>query len=85
MRHATGFRAAEHRFEVPLAPGDARTIQIFAREVRRAADADADKPYLVQLNGGPGMPNQRPAHPAAWLAEALEHFHVVLLVFVSDA
>lgn len=60
MRHATGFRAIEHRFEVPLAPRDGRTIEVFAREVRKAADAEREKPYLLQLNGGPGRARSRP-------------------------
>ena len=79
VRAATGFRSVEHRFEVPLAPGHDRRIELFAREIRAAARADEDRPYLLQINGGPGMPNQRPARPGAWLEEALAHFHVLLL------
>jgi pimeloyl-ACP methyl ester carboxylesterase len=79
VRAATGFRSVEHRFEVPLAPGDGRRIGLFAREIRAAAHAGEERPYLLQINGGPGMPNQRPARPGAWLAEALAHFHVLLL------
>ena len=80
VRRAPGFHAVEHRFEVPLAPGDDRRIELFAREIRAAAHAgDEERPRLLQLNGGPGMPNQRPATVGAWLEQALAHFHVVLL------
>lgn len=79
VRSVPGFRAVEHRFEVPLAPGDDRRVEIFAREVRAAAHADEDRPYLVMLNGGPGNPNLRPERPEAWLARALADHHVVLL------
>ena len=79
VRSVPGFRSVEHRFEVPLAPGDDRRVELFAREVRAAAHADEERPYLVKLNGGPGMPNLRPETPGAWLARALEDYHVVLL------
>ncbi|CAA9508957.1 MAG: Proline iminopeptidase [uncultured Solirubrobacteraceae bacterium] len=80
LRRAPGFRAVEHRFELPLAPGDDRRIEVFAREVRSAKHADDDtRPYLLKLNGGPGFPNKRPDSLGSWLARALEDFHVVLL------
>jgi pimeloyl-ACP methyl ester carboxylesterase len=77
---APGFRAIEHRVEVPLAPGDDRRLGIFAREIRAAAHADDDDlPYLLQLNGGPGFANRRPDSVGSWLKQALAHYHVVLL------
>ena len=74
-----GMRLAEHRFTVPLAPGDDRTIEVFAREVRAADHAGEDRPPLLMLNGGPGQAAQRPLRASAWLERALEDFHVVLL------
>ena len=79
VRSVPGFRAVEHRFRVPLAPGDDRPVELFAREVRKAAHAGEDRPYLVQLNGGPGFPNRRPEDASTWLGQALEHYHVLLL------
>ena len=74
-----GLRFIDHRLTVPLAPGDARTVEVFAREVRAAARADEERPYLLMLNGGPGQAAQRPLRPGAWLERAIEDFHVVLL------
>ncbi len=77
-----GIVALEHRFDVPLRheePGG-ETIEIFAREVRSPRHADdAERPYLLHLNGGPGFPCLRPTEPTQWLGTALEEFHVVLL------
>ena len=79
VRTLPGLRAVEHRFEVPLAPGDDRRVGLFAREVRAAAHAGDERPYLLMLNGGPGMANARPERPSGWLKRAIEDFHVVLL------
>jgi len=79
VRSTSDFRAVEHRFEVPLAPGDDRRVELFAREVRSPDHADEERPYLVMLNGGPGSANLRPERPQAWLARALRDYHVVLL------
>ena len=79
-RSVPGMRLLEHRFEVPLTAGDdGRRIEVFAREVRAAAHADEERPYLLMLNGGPGNAAQRPLRAQAWLERALEDFHVVLL------
>ena len=81
VRAVPGMRLIEHRFTVPLAAeDDGRTIEVFAREVRAAAHAhDEARPYLLMLNGGPGVAAQRPLRAQAWLERALEEFHVVLL------
>jgi pimeloyl-ACP methyl ester carboxylesterase len=79
-RSVPGMRLLEHRLDVPLTAGDdGRRIEVFAREVRAAAHADDDRPYLLMLNGGPGMAAQRPLRAQAWLERALQDFHVVLL------
>ena len=55
-------------------------IEIFARIT--ATEADSAKPYLVFLQGGPGVEAPRPIAPvggSTWLARALEDFQVVML------
>ncbi|MEA2609166.1 MAG: hypothetical protein QOJ75_1409, partial [Chloroflexota bacterium] len=53
-------------------------ITVFTREV---ADPDgADRPYLVFLQGGPGMEATRPASPLiGWLKRAVQDYRVLLL------
>ena len=56
------------------------SIEIFARIT--ASEADSTKPYLVFLQGGPGVEAPRPTTPvggSTWLARALEDFQVVML------
>lgn len=56
------------------------TIEVFARIT--ATEADSTKPYLVFLQGGPGVEAPRPTTPvgqSTWLARALEEFQVVML------
>lgn len=79
LHRVPGLLVAEHRFTVPLAPGDEREIALFAREIRAPGALDDDRPTLLMLNGGPGMAAQRPQRRGAWLERALQDFHVVLL------
>jgi pimeloyl-ACP methyl ester carboxylesterase len=54
------------------------TITVFTREV--AAPGGEDKPYLVFLQGGPGMEATRPTSPpSGWIKRALEEYRVLLL------
>lgn len=77
-----GLVAIEHSFEIPLDhhdPGGER-ITVFAREL---ADPDGrDRPFLVYLQGGPGIeaprPTRQPRSPG-WLDRALEEFRVLML------
>ncbi len=69
-------------FTQPLSadPADERTIDVFARVV--TAPGGEDKPYLLFLQGGPGVEAPRPcAQPAepSWLPTALERYQVVML------
>ena len=79
---APGLVLREHELAVPLdhaRPGG-ETLTLFAREV---ADPDGlDRPFLVFLQGGPGLEAPRPtAQPRSpgWLDRALRDFRVLLL------
>lgn len=71
-----------HTFEVPLVhqDPDRGEIEIFARTVRADEDGADTRPWLVYLQGGPGMPALRPDTGASgWLSTLLPHFQVALL------
>ena len=77
-----GLVLTELEFDVPLSYSDpgGEQITIFAREV--AAPDGRDRPFLVFLQGGPGMEASRPtAHPStpSWLGRALKEFRVLML------
>ena len=77
-----GLVAIEHSFEIPLdhrEPGGER-IDVFAREL---ADPDGrERPFLVYLQGGPGIeaprPTLEPSTPG-WLDRALKEYRVLML------
>jgi pimeloyl-ACP methyl ester carboxylesterase len=68
-------------FAVPLdhQRPDGEQIEVFAREVVAADKADADLPWLLFLQGGPGFGAQRPQGRESWLNRALEDYRVLLL------
>jgi pimeloyl-ACP methyl ester carboxylesterase len=79
--HVPGAVFTEREHSVPLdhARPDGPTITVFTREVA-APDAPADMPYLVFLQGGPGIEATRPTSPpTGWIARALRDFRVLLL------
>ena len=71
----------DHTFRVPLDYGrpDGGTIEVFAREVAAAGKADADLPWLLFLQGGPGFGSPRPIGRDSWLNRALDDYRVLLL------
>ena len=72
----------DHHFSVPLdhARPDGEAIEVFAREVTAAGKAgDQRLPWLLFLQGGPGMAAQRPVGRASWLDRALDDYRVLLL------
>jgi pimeloyl-ACP methyl ester carboxylesterase len=71
----------DHVFAVPLdhARPDGEQIEVFAREVVAAAKAEAELPWLLFLQGGPGFGSPRPAGRESWLDRALEDYRVLLL------
>jgi pimeloyl-ACP methyl ester carboxylesterase len=71
----------DHLFAVPLDHDrpDGEQIEVFAREVVAADRADADLPWLLFLQGGPGAGAQRPQGRDSWLGRALDDYRVLLL------
>jgi pimeloyl-ACP methyl ester carboxylesterase len=71
----------DHTFRVPLDYDrpDGEHIEVFAREVVAAGKADADLPWLLFLQGGPGLSSPRPVGRDNWLNRALEEYRVLLL------
>lgn len=72
----------DHTLTVPLVwedPADSRTIDVFARVATKPGGEQL--PYLVFLQGGPGMEAPRPNLPGSpgWLETALERYQVVML------
>ena len=80
--HIPGLVLTEHEFTAPLrySEPDGEQITLFAREV--AVPEGRDRPFLVFLQGGPGMEAPRPtSHPSApgWLERALQDYRVLML------
>jgi len=71
----------DHVFAVPLDHGrpDDAQIEVFAREVVAADMAEADLPWLLFLQGGPGFASPRPDGRDSWLDRALDDYRVLLL------
>jgi pimeloyl-ACP methyl ester carboxylesterase len=77
-----GLLSIEHEFDVPLRHSDParERISVFAREL--AAPDGHERPFLVFLQGGPGMEAPRPTgHPLipGWLERALGEYRVLML------
>ncbi|MEW2498466.1 alpha/beta fold hydrolase [Streptomyces nodosus] len=71
----------DRRFVVPLDHDDpdGETIELYAREVVASDRADADLPWLLYLQGGPGFGANRFVGKPAWLGRALQDHRVLLL------
>jgi len=80
FRHS-GTVLTDRFFGVPLdhQRPDGKQIEVFAREVVAADKADADLPWLLFLQGGPGFGAQRPEGRESWLNRALDDYRVLLL------
>ncbi len=76
-----GLVLTDHRFAVPLnhERPDGEQITVFGREVVGAEHVDADQPWLLFLQGGPGSPAPRPQGRSGWLARAVRDHRVLLL------
>src|SRR5664279_5887230 len=80
VRHH-GMELIDHEFTVPLdhERPTGESLSVFARAVKLGDGADATKPWLVFLQGGPGFPGPRPLANTGWLKRALDDYHVLLL------
>ena len=76
-----GIAATDHTFRVPLDHGrpDGEQIEVFGREVVGADKVGADLPWLLFLQGGPGMSAPRPIGRDVWLNRVLTEYRVLLL------
>jgi pimeloyl-ACP methyl ester carboxylesterase len=76
-----GLVLSGHEFQVPLdhARPDGEQIVVFGREVVSPGREDADLPWLLFLQGGPGFPAPRPEARDGWLKRALQSYRVFLL------
>jgi pimeloyl-ACP methyl ester carboxylesterase len=76
-----GLVLTDHRFAVPLNHDrpDGEQLGVFGREVVAAEKTDADLPWLLFLQGGPGLAALRPVSRSGWLARAVREYRVLLL------
>lgn len=77
-----GLVLVDHEFAVPLDHDrpDGAQLSVFAREV--AHPEGRDRPFLVFLQGGPGMEAPRPTGTPTsppWLSRALQDYRVLML------
>jgi pimeloyl-ACP methyl ester carboxylesterase len=80
VRHH-GMELTDYEFTVPLEHDrtSGETLSIFARGVSNSEKSDANRPWLLFLQGGPGFPGPRPLLNSGWLKRALDDYRVLLL------
>ena len=75
-----GLILKSHRLDLPLDYANpSKKISVFAREVIAPGKDNADLPYLVFFQGGPGSGSLRPSGASGWIKRALSEFRVLLL------
>jgi pimeloyl-ACP methyl ester carboxylesterase len=76
-----GLVLTDHEFSVPLdhAQPLGEQISVFARAVVAVDTTDANLPWLVFFQGGPGYASPRPDSNSGWLKRALRDYRVLLL------
>ncbi len=75
-----GLILKSHRFDLPLDYANpSKGISVFARELIAPGKENANLPYLVFFQGGPGSGAPRPGGPSGWIKRALTEFRVLLL------
>jgi pimeloyl-ACP methyl ester carboxylesterase len=81
IHYIPGFALTDHSFTVPLDHAQPRgeQIAVFAREVIAAGKEEANLPWLVFFQGGPGFPSPRPPENKEWLKRAAQDYRVLLL------
>ncbi|WP_442738597.1 alpha/beta fold hydrolase [Streptomyces pseudogriseolus] len=80
-RASAGLVCTDHVLSVPWDHEDpgGEQIEVYAREVVLSERAAESMPWLLYLQGGPGMSAQRPLGHESWLLRALEDYRVLLL------
>ena len=78
-----GLLLTDHEFHVPIdhSQPDGARLTVFAREIVALGKAEANLPWLVFFQGGPGYGSPRPtdAHSPGWLDRVLKDYRVLLL------
>ena len=77
-----GVRTTPHFFSVPLDHGapDAEHIELFAREYTSTDHDDAAQlPWLLFLQGGPGIRGARSTQLSGWMQAAARDFRILML------
>ncbi|MEU6658756.1 alpha/beta fold hydrolase [Streptomyces sp. NPDC046821] len=76
-----GVVLTDRRFSVPLDHDcpDGERIELYAREAVATGKEDANLPWLLYLQGGPGFGANRFSGKQAWLGRALQDHRVLLL------
>ncbi len=78
-----GVLLTDHEFQIPIdhSQPDGARLTVFAREVVAPDKAQANLPWLVFFQGGPGFDAPRPddARSPVWLNRALKDYRVLLL------
>lgn len=76
-----GLVTVDHRVQVPLDHADpgAGSTTVFAREVVAPRREHDDLPWLLFLQGGPGMASPRPVDTTGWIGRLLQDFRVLLM------
>lgn len=76
-----GIWVRERTLEVPLDHTDpgSGSIRLLIRELSDPDRRDESLPLLCYLQGGPGGSNPRPLKADSWIAEALDHYRLVLV------
>ncbi|MDP5213864.1 alpha/beta fold hydrolase [Pseudoalteromonas tunicata] len=76
-----GIDVIKHHFSLALNYNEpkAEQITVFARELVAKEHRNANLPFLVYFQGGPGFAAQRPIDNSGWIKRALTQFRVLLL------
>ena len=79
-----GVQSTSHRFRVPLDHEDptGEQISLFAREYSSTDHSDADAarlPWLLFLQGGPGVRGNRSTQLSGWMKAAAKDFRILML------
>jgi pimeloyl-ACP methyl ester carboxylesterase len=78
-----GLLLTDHEFQIPIdhSQSDGAQLTVFAREVVAVDKAQANQPWLVFFQGGPGFSSPRPIDSTlpGWVGRAVKDYRVLLL------